>query len=91
MPTGNEILGRAQTAFNKGDYPEAIRRGKEAIGAGAAAAGHLLLGDAYYHLERYTEAAREYQNTLTLDPGNAQARRGRELARSASAGADATP
>ncbi|HEX3698176.1 MAG TPA: protein kinase [Polyangia bacterium] len=91
LPTGNEILGRAQTAFNKGDYPEAIRRGKEAIGAGAAAAGHLLLGDAYYHLERYTEAAREYQNTLTLDPGNAQARRGRDLARSASAGADATP
>ncbi|MEA2697094.1 MAG: hypothetical protein QOI66_1365, partial [Myxococcales bacterium] len=78
----------AQKAFNKGDYPEAIRRGKEAIGAGAAAAGHLLLGDAYYHLERYTEAVREYQATLWLEPGNAQARRGRDLARSATAGGD---
>ena len=87
LPTGNEILGRAQVAFNKGDYPEAIRRGKEAIGAGAAASGHLLLGDAYYHLERYTEAMREYQATLNLDPGNAQARRGRDLARAASGGA----
>ena len=86
LPTGNEILGRAQVAFNRGDYPEAIRRGKEAIGAGAAAAGHLLLGDAYYHLERYTEAMREYQTTLNLDPGNAQARRGRDLARSAASG-----
>jgi hypothetical protein len=90
VPTGNEILGRAQKAFNKGDYPEAIRRGKEAIGAGAAAAGHLLLGDAYYHLERYTEAVREYQATLWLEPGNAPARRGRDLARSAAAGGDGT-
>jgi serine/threonine-protein kinase len=91
LPTGNQILDRAQSAFNKGDYPEAIRRGKEAIGAGATTGGHLLLGDAYFHLERYTDAAREYQATLALDPGNAQARRGRDLARQAALSAAATP
>jgi hypothetical protein len=91
VPTGNQILDRAKSAFNKGDYPEAVRRGKEAIGAGAASGGHLLLGDAYYHLERYTDAAREYQATLALDPGNAQARRGRDLARQAASSAAATP
>jgi tetratricopeptide (TPR) repeat protein len=87
----DEILSRAQVAFNKGNYPEAIRRGREAIAAGAAASGRLVLGDTYYHMERYADALREYDAALAADPGNAPARRGRDLARAASARASATP
>jgi serine/threonine protein kinase len=74
------ILARGQVAFDRGNYPEAIRRAKEATAAGAAVPGHLLVADAYYHLQRYADALREYQATLALEPSNALARRGRELA-----------
>ncbi len=43
-------------------------------------AAHLLLGDVYYHMERYAEALREYQAALKLDPDNPIANRGRQLA-----------
>jgi serine/threonine-protein kinase len=86
-PSTEEILARGQTAFDRGNYPEAIRRAKEAIAIGAAVPGHLLLADAYYHLQRYADALREYQATLALEPSNSLARRGRELAEKASASA----
>jgi hypothetical protein len=88
-PRGSEsperVLTRGQAAFDRGNYAEAIRRGKEAIAGGAAVPGHLLIGDAYYHLQRYADALREYQATLALEPSNALARRGRELAERAAA------
>jgi serine/threonine protein kinase len=74
------ILARGQTAFDHGDYPEAVRRGREAIAAGGALGGHLLVGDAYYRLERFPDALREYQAALALDPGNASIKRRRDLA-----------
>jgi serine/threonine protein kinase len=74
------ILARGQAAFDRGNYPEAIRRAKEAMTAGAAVAGHLLVADSYYHLQRFADALREYEATLSLEPSNALARRGRELA-----------
>ncbi|HVR01081.1 MAG TPA: protein kinase [Polyangia bacterium] len=80
------ILSRGQAAFDRGNYPEAIRRAKEAMAVGAAVPGHLLVGDAYYHLQRYADALKEYEATLALEPSNPLARRGRELAsRAASA------
>ncbi len=79
------ILGRGQAAFDRGNYPEAIRRAREAIAAGGAVSGHLLVADAYYHLQRYSDALKEYEVTLALEPSNALARRGRELAGRAAA------
>jgi serine/threonine protein kinase len=79
------ILERGQTAFDSGNYPEAIRRAREAIAAGGAVSGHLLVADAYYHLQRYADALKEYEVTLALEPSNALARRGRELAARAAA------
>jgi serine/threonine protein kinase len=76
----DDILGRGQSAFDRGDYPEAVRRGREAIAAGGALGGHLLVGDAYYRLERFPDALREYQAALALDPGNASIKRRRDLA-----------
>ncbi|HXU05658.1 MAG TPA: serine/threonine-protein kinase [Polyangia bacterium] len=78
------ILNRGQTAFDHGDYPEAVRRGREAIAAGGALGGHLLVGDAYYRLERFPDALREYQAALALDPGNTSIKRRRDLAEKAS-------
>ena len=74
------ILARGQRAFDRGDYPEAVRRGREAVAAGAASAGHLLVGDAYYRLERYPDAVREYEAVLVVEPTNGPAKRRRVLA-----------
>jgi Flp pilus assembly protein TadD len=80
-PNGAKLLEEGQAAFNKGSYAEAMRRAHEALNAGGAPVGaHVLLGDVYYHTERYAEALREYQAALKLDPENPIANRGRELA-----------
>jgi tetratricopeptide (TPR) repeat protein len=85
-PSGSAgILQRGQAAFDRGDYPEALRRGREAIAAGGALGGHLLAGDAYYRLERLPDALREYQAALALDPGNASIKRRRDLVEQAAA------
>jgi tetratricopeptide (TPR) repeat protein len=76
----SETIKRGQSAFAEGNYAEAVRRAREAVSDGHAVAGHLLLGDSYYHLQRYADAVREYQSVLALEPANALARRGRELA-----------
>jgi tetratricopeptide (TPR) repeat protein len=78
--TPEHIIDRGQVAFNEGNYAEAVRRAREAVNGGAAVSGHLLLADAFYHLQRYRDAVREYQAVLSLEPANALARRGRELA-----------
>ncbi len=79
-PDAAAILNRGQLAFDRGDYPEAVRRGREATSAGAEINGRLLVGDAYYRLERYRDALREYDAALALDPTNASTRRRRDLA-----------
>ncbi len=74
------ILNRGQSAFDRGDYQEAIRQGHQAIAAGAEINGRLLVGDVYFHLERYREALREYNAAVARDPGDTAARRRRDLA-----------
>ncbi|HVX96114.1 MAG TPA: tetratricopeptide repeat protein, partial [Polyangia bacterium] len=78
--SADAILARGQAAFDRGNYAEAIRRAKEATAIGAAVPGHLLIADSYYHLQRYADALREYEAALALEPSNALAKRGRELA-----------
>ena len=75
------ILGRGQTAFDRGDYQEAIRQGRQAIAAGAEINGRLLVGDVYFYLERYREALREYNAAVARDPTDSSARKRRDLAR----------
>jgi serine/threonine protein kinase len=87
-PNAPALLNRGQLAVDRGDYPEAVRRGREAIAAGAEVDGRLLVGDAYYRLERYRDALREYDAALALDPTNPGTRRRRDLTeRRSSAGA----
>jgi len=75
------ILTRGQTAFDRGDYQEAIRQGRQAIASGAEINGRLLVGDVYFYLERYREALREYNAAVARDPSDASARKRRDLAR----------
>ncbi len=80
LDAADAVLARGQRAFDRGDYPEAVRRGREAVAAGAPSAGHLLIGDAYYRLERYPDALREYDAVLSVEPHNGPAKRRRALA-----------
>jgi serine/threonine protein kinase len=75
------ILTRGQTAFDRGDYQDAIRQGRQAIAAGAEINGRLLVGDVYFYLERYREALREYNAAVARDPTDTSARKRRDLAR----------
>jgi serine/threonine protein kinase len=75
------ILNRGQSAFDRGDYQDAIRQGRQAIAAGAEINGRLLVGDVYFHLERYREALREYNAAVARDPTDTSAHRRRDLAR----------
>ena len=73
-------MAKGRGAFARGDFPEAIRLGRAAIASGAALDGHLLLGDAFYKLNRFSDALREYDAATRIAPSSAQAQRGHELA-----------
>ena len=73
-------VARGRVAFAKGNFGEAVRLGRTALATGDGLGGHLLLGDAFYKMERFTEAVHEYDAALKAAPGNPLARRGRELA-----------
>jgi len=78
--SGAELTARGRAAFARADFPEAIRLGRSAIASGAALEGHLLLGDAFYKMNRFSDALREYDAATRIAPASAQAQRGHELA-----------
>ena len=75
-----DLTAKGRAAFAQGDFPEAIRLGRSAISSGAALEGHLLLGDAFYKMNRFSDALREYDAATRIAPSSAQAQRGHELA-----------
>ena len=75
-----ELLQRGRAAFARGDFPEAVRFGRLTVGAGDVLAGRLLLGDAFYKMNRFADALREYDAAAQVAPTNPLARRGHELA-----------
>ncbi|HEY8925382.1 MAG TPA: protein kinase, partial [Polyangia bacterium] len=75
-----ELLQRGRAAFARGEFPEAVRFGRLTVGAGDVLAGHLLLGDAFYKMNRFADALREYDAAAQVAPTNPLARRGHELA-----------
>jgi serine/threonine protein kinase len=79
-PRPNDALARGRVAFAKGNFPAAVRLGRGALASGDALGGHLLVGDAFYKMERYADALAEYDSALKLAPASSHARRGRELA-----------
>lgn len=66
---------RADSAYNKEDYPEAIRLYNQALSEGNVSAGiYYNLGNAYYRDGRPGRAVIAYERSLRIDPSNADTR-----------------
>ena len=71
--------GLAKIAFQEKDYKTAVERAKESARLGGGAEARVLLGDAYFKLEKFEEAKKAYNEALKLDPNNRVAGQGLRL------------
>jgi Flp pilus assembly protein TadD len=76
---GLAAAGLAKIAFQEKDYKEAVERARESSRTGGGAEARVLLGDAYFKLEKFDEAKRAYSDALKLDPNNRAAGQGLRL------------
>jgi Flp pilus assembly protein TadD len=72
----------AQIAFQEKNYKEAVERAKESARTGGGVEARVLLGDAYFKLDRFEEAKKAYNEALKLDPNNRVAGQGLRLVES---------
>jgi tetratricopeptide (TPR) repeat protein len=76
---GMAAAGLAKIAFQEKNYKEAVERARESARTGGGAEARVLLGDAYFKLEKFEEAKRAYSEALKLDPNNRAAGQGLRL------------
>jgi tetratricopeptide (TPR) repeat protein len=76
---GPALVGLAKIAFQKHDYQEAVNRAREGARAGGGAEARVVLGDAYFRLEKFSEARKAYEEALKLDADNRTARQNLDL------------
>jgi Flp pilus assembly protein TadD len=76
---GPALVGLAKIAFQQHEYQEAVDRAREGVRAGAGAEARVVLGDAYFRLEKFSEARKAYEDALKLDPDNRTARQNLDL------------
>ena len=76
---GAAAAGLAKIAFQEKDYKAAVERAKESARMGGGAEARILLGDAYFKLEKFDEAKKAYTEALKLDPNNRVAGQGLRL------------
>jgi serine/threonine protein kinase len=76
---GPALVGLAKIAFQQHEYQEAVDRAREGVRAGAGAEARVVLGDAYFRLEKFSEARKAYEDALKLDPDNRTARQKLDL------------
>jgi eukaryotic-like serine/threonine-protein kinase len=76
---GAASAGLAKVAFQEKNYKEAVDRAKDSARAGGGAESRVLLGDAYFKLEKFEEAKKAYREALRLDPNNRVAGQGLRL------------
>ncbi len=76
---GAAAAGLAKIAFQEKDYKAAVERAKESARMGGGAEARVLLGDAYFKLEKFEEAKKAYTEALKLDPNNRVAGQGLRL------------
>jgi tetratricopeptide (TPR) repeat protein len=76
---GFALVGLAKIAFQKHDYQEAVNRAREGARAGGGAEARVVLGDAYFRLEKFSEARKAYEEALKLDSENRTARQNLDL------------
>ena len=77
---GGASTGLARISFERGNYAEAVRRGKSAVQSGGGVPAHLVLGNAYLRVGRYDDAAEEYRAVLKVQPDHREARQNLEAA-----------
>jgi serine/threonine protein kinase/predicted negative regulator of RcsB-dependent stress response len=76
---GPALVGLAKIAFQKHEYQEAVNRAREGARAGGGAEARVVLGDAYFRLEKFPDARKAYEEALKLDPDNRTARQNLDL------------
>jgi eukaryotic-like serine/threonine-protein kinase len=79
---GAAAAGLAKIAFQEKDYKLAVERAKESARTGGGVEARVLLGDAYFKLERFEEAKKAYREALKLDPNSRAAGQGLSLVES---------
>ena len=76
---GPALVGLAKIAFQKHEYQEAVNRAREGARSGGGAEARVVLGDAYFRLEKFPDARKAYEDALKLDPDNRTARQNLDL------------
>jgi serine/threonine protein kinase len=72
---GMALVGLGNIAFQKQNYADAATRAREARGAGGGIEAALLLGDAYFKLNKYAEAKAAYDDALHMPSGTETAKK----------------
>jgi serine/threonine protein kinase len=76
---GAASAGLAKIAFQEKNYKLAVERAKDSARSGGGAEARVLLGDAYFKLEKFEDAKKAYSEALKLDPNNRVAGQGLRL------------
>jgi serine/threonine protein kinase len=73
---GPALVGLAEISFQEKNYADVVRSASQAVERGGGVRARVLLGDAYFRLNQYKDAARAYGQALELDPKNVSAKTG---------------
>jgi tetratricopeptide (TPR) repeat protein len=77
---GPALVGLAEISFQEKNYAQAVRSAQRAAEKGGGVRARVLLGDAYFRLNHFKEAAHAYEDALKIEPENASAKGGLVLA-----------
>jgi serine/threonine-protein kinase len=77
---GHALVGLAEISFQEKKYAEAAKSAQMAASSGGGVRARVLQGDANFRLNRFKDAAKAYEDALKLDPANASAKSGLQLA-----------
>jgi tetratricopeptide (TPR) repeat protein len=73
---GQALVGLAEISFQEKNYSDVVRSASQAVDRGGGVRARVLLGDAYFRLNQYKDAAKAYGEALKLDPKNVSAKAG---------------
>ena len=73
---GQALVGLAEISFQEKNYSDVVRSASQAVDRGGGVRARVLLGDAYFRLNQYKDAAKAYGDALKLDPKNVSAKTG---------------
>ncbi len=77
---GQALVGLAEISFQEKNYSDVVRSASQAVDRGGGVRARVLLGDAFFRLNQYKDAAKAYGEALKLDPKNVSAKTGLDAA-----------